>query len=174
MLLTNHPYFLSYLLLKEVIYCVTDQPSIRQKSSSQFLLFWGQWLVGTGQRYMIYVTHFALKKAMSCSSSSSLSCSMKIEQKNCKEKILQLQSMSFTINVLISDLLSRILVYLVWPWCSISAIWKWQSWVQKNGSRLLNMTSNTLLFWVDQYNSWLSGEGMSSCRYLLWNWKWSQ
>ena len=73
------------------------------------------------------------------------------EQKMCVEKIFQLQFMSNAIIWIDKSLLSRILVYLVWPWYSAWAMLQWQSCTQKIGSRLQNMTSHIPFFSVDGY-----------------------
>ena len=48
----------------------------------------------------------------------SMSCSMSIELKLCKERNFQLQSMSHAISSIDKLFVARILVYRVWPWYS--------------------------------------------------------
>ena len=67
-----------------------------------------------------------------------MSCSMSIEQKLCKVKIFQLESMSNAIrcyvDVLIIGWWSRIVVFRVWPWYStwtileLQSVHSWQDW----------------------------------------------
>ena len=71
-------------------------------------------------------------------------------------KILQSENISnwkcpMRWHVLIKGLLSRILVYRVWPWYSTWAIWARQFCTQKFGSRLQYMTDHILLSLVNWY-----------------------
>ena len=49
-------------------------------------------------------------------------------EKLCEERIFQLQFMSKAIICIEKALLSRILVYYVWPWYSTWAMLEWRSW----------------------------------------------
>ena len=65
--------------------------------------------------------------------SSHFSRLMSIEQKLCEVKIFQLQSMLKAIRCIFQGLLSRILIFRVWPWYSTWAIWVQQFCTAKNG-----------------------------------------
>ena len=76
----------------------------------------------------------------------SMSCSMSIELKLCKERNFQLQSMSHAISSIDKRFVAGILVYRVWPWYPTWAILEQRSCTQKTGPRLRKIMSHIPYF----------------------------
>ena len=73
-----------------------------------------------------------------------MSCSMSNEQNLCEKKYFNSNlypKRRERYHLSIKGVLSRFLIYFVWPWYWTWTIWEWQSCTQKIGSRLRNMTS---------------------------------
>ena len=95
----------SNVLLKIIIYCITDQQSIMRSRRS--------------------VLNFKLSVFTFLRSASVKKWTLR--KKLCEEKIFQLQSISNAIVCIVQRFSSSILVYLVWPRYSTWAIREWQS-----------------------------------------------
>ena len=77
-----------------------------------------------------------------------MTCSMCIQQKLCKVKIFQLQSMLNVIRCIDQSLHSRIFIFRVWPWYSIWKIQVQQSCTRKNLLQPAKYDESYTVFWA--------------------------